>query len=206
MVFNDIAQVAVLATLVCLGTALLVATVAGVHALRRESKKGLRVPISLLLASAVLFVFGGIAYEADRKIPPGQPSSELTALKWMLLDGHFRFWPVVVFPVCAAASIVLATLGGVQLVRRVDVGPRLCRFQGSLAAVTAGCLGLFLISTLSWAATLYAQAPSFLTSKDQGIFGTPLLPVFLVAIVVMTGACWLVMSGSARCLRSVRSL
>jgi hypothetical protein len=206
VVFNQIAQVALVATLACLGAALLVASLAGVRALRRGNSKGVRVPMTILLGSAVLFVFGGIAYEADHRIPPGQPRSEWTVVKWMLLDGRFRFWPVVVLPVCAIGSIVLATVGGVLLVRRVDMGPRLCRFHGSLAAVTAGCLGIFLISTLTWTATLSVQAPDFLTAKDQGIFGTSLLPIFLIAIVVMSGALWMVISGSARCLRNVRSL
>jgi hypothetical protein len=206
VVFNEVAQVALLAALICLGSALLVASVAGVRALRRGNKKVLRVPIALLLGSAILFVVGGIAYEADHKIPPGQPGSEWTTVKLMVLEGHFRFWPVVVLPVCAIGSIVLATVGSLQLIRRVEMGPRLCRFQGFLATVTAGCLGIFLVSTLSWIATLYEQAPSFLTAKGQGIFGTPLLPVFLLAIVVMSAALWIIVSGSARCLRNVRPL
>jgi hypothetical protein len=204
--FNEIAQIALLATLICLGTALLVASVAGFRALLRGSEKKLRFPLTLVVGSAALFVLGAIAYEADHKIPPGQPGSEWTVLKWMVLDGNFRFWPVVVLPLCVLGAIALATVGGVQLVRRADMGPRLCRLYGSLAKVTAGCLGLFLVSTLLWATTLSVQAPEFLTAKDQGIFGTPLLPVFLIAIVVMAGACWLVISGSARCVRSVHSV
>jgi hypothetical protein len=175
--FKDIAQVASIATLVCLGIALAVATVVGVRALRQGNRKGLRAPISLLLGSVILFVFAAIAYQAGQKIPPGQPGSEWTILKWML-EGHFRFWPVVVFPVCAAASIVLATIGGVKLLGRVDLGSRLYRLEGTLAAVTAGCIGLALVSTLSWVTTLSVQAPGFLTAKDQGIFGTPLLVDF----------------------------
>ena len=57
--------------------------------------------------------------KADHKIPPGQPGSEWTTVKLMVLDGHVRFWPVVVLPVCAIGSIVLATVGGLQLIRRV---------------------------------------------------------------------------------------
>ena len=133
VVFNEVAQVALFAALACLGSALLVASVAGVRALRRGNKKGLRVPIALLLGSAILFVVGGIAMKADHKIPPGQPGSEWTTVKLMVLDGHVRFWPVVVLPVCAIGSIVLATVGGLQLIRRVRIlGPRLCRFQGDL--------------------------------------------------------------------------
>jgi hypothetical protein len=144
--------------------------------------------------SAVLFVFGEIAYQADQKIPLGQPRSEWTTLKWILLDGNYRFWPVVVFPVCTAVSIALAIIGGVKLVRRVDFGPRLYRLQGSLAVMAAGCLSVVLVSTLSWAATLYVQAPDFLTSRDQGVLSTSFLPVFLVAIVVMIEASWLVVT------------
>lgn len=90
--------------------------------------------------------------------------------------------------------------------RRVDFPPRMYRLQGSLAVAAAGCLGVVLVSTRSWVATLCMQAPDFLTSKDGGILGTSFLPVFLVAMVVMIGTSWLVVTGSARCLRSVRSV
>jgi hypothetical protein len=204
--FNEVAQAALLAILVCLGAALAVAAIAAIGAVRRGSDHKLRFPLALILSSAVLFVLGVMAYEADHKIPFGQPGSEWTVLKWMVLDGQFRFWPVVVLPISVLGSIVLAAIGGVQLVCRVDMGPRMCRVHASLAKVTAGCLGFFLVSTLLWAATLTVQAPEFLTAKDQGIFGTPLLPVFVMAVVVMSGATWMAISGSARCLRSARSL
>jgi cell division protein FtsX len=66
------------------------------------------------------------------------------------------------------------------------------------------CLGIFLVWTLLWVVTLSQQAPEFLTARDQGIFGTPLLPVFLVAIVVTAISMWAAVSGSARCLRRMR--
>jgi hypothetical protein len=206
VIFNEVAQIALLATLACSGTALLVMSVAGVRAVRGGSTARLRLPLTLVLGSAALLVIGGISFEADHKIPPGQPGSELQVLKWMLLDGQFRFWPVVVLPVCVVGSIVLATVGGVQLIGRVDMGPRSYRIQGYLAKATAGCLGIALVSTMLWVITLTVQVPSFLTAKDQGILGTALLPVFLVAVAVMAVAMWIVASGSARCLRSVRRL
>ena len=67
------------------------------------------------------------------------------------------------------------------------------RLQGSLAVAAAGCLGV--VSTLSWVATLCVQAPEFLTSKDGGVFGSSFLPVLLVAMVVMIGTSWLVVTG-----------
>jgi hypothetical protein len=148
-------------------------------------------------------VLGAIAYHAFQQIPPGEPSIWWTVQS--LFDGNFRFWPVVVFPSCAAASIALAVIGGMTLMRRVDFAPRTYRLQGSLAVVVAGCLGVVLISTLSWVATLSAQAPDFLTAKDGGVLGTAFLPLLLVAMVVMIGASWLVVAGAARCLRSVRT-
>jgi hypothetical protein len=123
-----------------------------------------------------------------------------------MLAGNFRFWPVVIFPLCAVASVVLAAVGGVKLLRRVDFPPRMFRLQGSLAVVSAGSLCVVLISTISWVAALSEQAPAFLTSRDGGIFGTSFLPVFIVAIVVMIGTSWLVVTRSARCLRSIRTV
>lgn len=69
--------------------------------------------------------------------------------------------------------------------------------QGSLAVVAAGCLCVALISTLSRVAALSVQAPDFLTSKDGGVLGTPFLPEFLVAAVVMIETSWLVVTASA---------
>jgi hypothetical protein len=91
-------------------------------------------------------------------------------------------------------------------VRRVELGVRLSRAEGFLAAVTATFLATALASTLLWVGTLLVQAPGFLTSKDQGIFGTSYLPVFLVVLVAMTGALWMVTAHSARCLRNSREL
>ena len=201
--FNQVAMVALLVTFICLGSGLLVVSVAALRSLRRGNTKSLRLPLSLVVGSAALFVVGAMAYEADHKIPPGQPAREWTVLKWMVLNGNFRFWPVVVLPVCALGSIALAVIGGVQLMRRVEMGPRLCRVHGLLGTVAAGSLGIFLIAILAWVATLSLQAPDFLTASDQGIFGTPLLPLFVVAILFMSAAGWMVVSASARCRRNL---
>jgi hypothetical protein len=205
-VFNDIAHVGTDAAIACLGVALVVATATGVRLTLRGNGKRLLFPISFLLGSGVLFVLSEVAYQAFQKIPPGQPGSEWTTLKWVVADGNYRFWPVVVFPVCTAASIVFAVVGGVKLVRRVEFGPRLYLVLGSVARIAAGCLSVVLVSTLLWVATVYAQAPGFLTSKDQGVLGSSLLPVFIVAVLVMSGTCWLVGVCSNRCLRNVRAL
>ncbi|HEY1763007.1 MAG TPA: hypothetical protein VGG17_10470 [Acidimicrobiales bacterium] len=122
-----------------------------------------------------------------------------------LFDGNFRFWPVVAFPLCVAATIVFALIGGAKLIRRVDFPTRTYRLQGSLAIAAGGCLAIVLLSTLSWVATLCVQAPDFLLAKDGGVLGTSFLPLFLVAMVVMIGTSWMVVTGSTRCLRSLRS-
>jgi hypothetical protein len=206
VVFNEVAQIALVATLACLGAAVAVVSSAGIRGVRNGSTASLRWPLTLGLGSAALLVIGGIAYEANHKIPPGQPGTEMQVLKWMLFDGQFRFWPVVVLPVCAVGSIALATIGGVQLMRRIDMGPRSLRLLGHLTKAAAGFLGVVLVSTLLWVFTLTVQAPSFLTAQDQGCFGTALLPVFLAAVAVMAMANWIVASSSLRCLRSVQSL
>jgi hypothetical protein len=205
VVFNDVAHLAIEATITVLGVALLVASTVGVRSLRGPSRRRLLTPLCLLGASSVLLVVGEIAYRAGQNIPLGQPSSEWTTLKWMM-EGNFRFWPVVVFPVCTAVSVLFSLIGGVGLFRRVDFESRVLRVLGSLAVAAAGCLGVVVVSTLAWAGTLETQAPGFLTARDQGVLGSSFLPVLLVATVVMIGTCALATAGSARCLRSVRSL
>ena len=122
------------------------------------------------------------------------------------MEGNFRFWSPVVFPLCAAVSIVFAIIGAPKLLRRVDYAPRLYRVEGFLAVSAAACLSIVLLSTIAWVATLTVQAPDFLTSKDGGPFGTSFLPIFLVAIVVMIGTSAIVVSRSARCIRIIRAV
>jgi hypothetical protein len=205
VVLNDVGHGATFIAITLLVSALTFVVVAATRLRWRVDRKRLLVPLSLLSVSATVFVIGIIAYQAFQNIPLGQPGSEWQTVKWMLA-GNFRFWPVVIFPFCAVMSVVLAAVGGVKLLRRVDFPPRMFRLQGSLALVSAGCLCLVLISTISWVTALSEQAPDFLTSRDGGVFDTPFLPVFLVAIVVMIGTSWLVVTRSTRCLRSIRTV
>jgi hypothetical protein len=205
VVLNDVGHGATLVAIALLVSALTFVVVTATRLRWRVDRRRLLVPLTLLSASAVVFVIGIVAYQAFENVPLGQPGSEWMTVKWMLA-GNFRFWPVVIFPLCAVVSVVLAAVGGVKLLRRVDFPPRMFRLQGFLAVVSAGCLFVVLISTLSWVTALSGQAPGFLTSKDGGVFGTPFLPVFLVAIVVMIGTSWLVVTRSARCLRSIRTV
>jgi hypothetical protein len=205
VVLNDVGHGATFAAITLLVSALVFVVVAATRLRWRVDRKRLLVPLGLLSVSAIAFVVDIIAYQSFQNIPLGQPGSEWMTVKWMLA-GNFRFWPVVIFPLCAVASVVLAAVGGVKLLRRVDFPPRMFRLQGSLAVVSAGSLCVVLISTISWVAALSEQAPAFLTSRDGGIFGTSFLPVFIVAIVVMIGTSWLVVTRSARCLRSIRTV
>ena len=203
VVFNDISHIATIVAIGCIAIALIFVAGAAVRIQWRVERRRIVVPLGFLSTSAVSFVLGAAAYQAFQKIPLGQPGSELQALRW-LLAGNFRFWPAVVFPLCALASIVFAVIGGVQLMRRVDFLPRTYRLQGFLAAVAAGSLCVAVISTLLWVTTLRLEASDFLTAKDGGVLGTSLLPVLSIVVVVMIGTSWTVVVGSARCLRSVR--
>jgi hypothetical protein len=191
VVFDHLAHVALDGAIACLGLILAVAGVAWVRTVRSGHRRGLILPMSLVMASGILFAVGEIASHS---------SSWNGAGGW---DSLHR-WPQVAFALCAAPSVVLALVGGLKLVRRVELGPRLYRAEGFLAAVTATFLAAALASTLLWVGTLLVQAPGFLTSKDQGIFGTSYLPLFLFVLVAMIGALWMVTASSARCLRSSR--
>jgi hypothetical protein len=193
VVFDHLAHVALDGTIACLGLILAVAGVAWVRTVRSGHRKGLILPIALLMASGILFAVGEITSHS---------SSWDGAGGW---DSLHR-WPQAAASLCAAAALILALVGGLKLVRRVELGVRLSRAEGFLAAVTATFLATALASTLLWVGTLLVQAPGFLTSKDQGIFGTSYLPVFLVVLVAMTGALWMVTAHSARCLRNSREL
>jgi hypothetical protein len=202
VVLNDVRHGATIVAIALLVSGLTYVVVAATRLHWRADRKRLLVPLGLLSLSAVVFVVGIIAYQAFQNIPLGQPGSEWMTVKWMLA-GNFRFWPAVIFPLCAVVSVVLAAVGGVKLLRRVEFPPRVFRWQGSLAVVSAVCLGVVLISTISWVTALSEQAPTFLTSKGGGFSGTPFLAVFLVAIVDMIATSWLVVTRSARCLRII---
>lgn len=205
VILNDVAHGAILLAIVLMVSALTYAVVIAARLRLRADRKRLVVPLVLLNASAIVFVICIISYQAFQNIPLGQPGSDWQMVRWMA-SGDFRFWPVVIFPLCVVVSIVLAAVGGVKLMRRVDFPTQVIRRQVSLAVLSAGCLGVALISTLSWVVALSDQAPNFLTAKDGGVFGTSFLTVFLVAIVVMIGTAWLVVTRSARCLRSIRTI
>lgn len=196
VVFDRITHIAVAVAVACLAVVLGIAVVARVRALRSGSRGGLLAPASVLLAAGFEYAhFSG---------PTGGPPSGWTALKLVLVNGQFELWRQVIFPLCTAGTMVIVVIGIVKLIRRVEFGPRLCRLQGGLAVVAAGSLAVAVISTLTWAATLYGEAPGFLIWTNEGVLGTPLLPLFILALVVMVGACSLVAVGCTRCLRSVR--
>jgi hypothetical protein len=204
VVLNDVRHGATLLAITLLVSALTFVVVAATRLGWQVNRKRIRVPLVLLSVSATVFVIGIFAYQSFQNIPLGQPGSEWMTVKWMLA-GNFRFWPVVIFPLCVVVSVVLAAVGGVKLLRRVDLPFRMFRLQGSIAVASGVSLCVVLISTLSWVTALSEQAPAFLTSRDGGVFGTAFLPVFLISIVVMIGTSWLVVTRSARCLRTIRT-
>ncbi len=204
VVLSDIAYFVTGVAIICIAFALIHLVSTAVRVQWRIDRKPLLVPICFLCASAVFFILAAIAYRAFQQIPPGEPAA-WTSFR-LLLEGNFRFWSPVVFPLCAAVSIVFAIIGAPKLLRRVDYAPRLYRVEGFLAVSAAACLSIVLLSTIAWVATLTVQAPDFLTSKDGGPFGTSFLPIFLVAIVVMIGTSAIVVSRSARCIRIIRAV
>jgi hypothetical protein len=202
VIFHDIAYYVTGVAIVCVAIAFIYLAFTAVRVQWRVERKPLLAPMGLLFASSLFFVLAAISSRAFQQHAPGEPAT-WTSLR-LLVDGNFRFWPAVAFPLCVALSIVLAMVGGPKLLRRVDYVSRLYRVESSLAVALAACLGVVVISTIAWVATLTAQAPDFLTSKDGGPFGMSFLPLFLVAIVVMLGTSWLVFSRSARCVRNIR--
>jgi hypothetical protein len=204
VVFGDIAYFVTGVAIICIAIALIFLVSTAVRVQWRVDRKPLLVPICFLCASAVFFILAAIAYHAFQLIPPGEPAA-WTSFR-LLLEGNFRFWSAVVFPLSAALSIVFAIIGGPKLLRRVDYAPRLYRVESLLAVSAAACLSIVLLSTIAWVATLTVQAPNFLTSKDGGPFGTSFLPIFLVAIMVMIGTSAIVVSRSARCIRIIRAV
>ena len=198
VIFDRITHVSVAAATFCLGFVLGLAVLAGARALRSADRPPLLRPLSLILSGGILFAFGEIALHTYTLPGPGAWS----ALRLVVVHGQFRMWAVAVFPLCAAASAVLVAVGTSKLLRRVQLKPWEWRLQGILGVAAAGCLAIALLSTLAWAATLYVQAPGFLTLSSQGVLGTTLLPIFAVAVVMMAGASCLAAAGSARYLRS----
>jgi hypothetical protein len=190
------------AVIACLGLMLVVATVAWARDLRRGSSRGLLIPMGLVVAAGAVFVLGEIAYRAFGRHAPGG----LFAVRWIIVRRDLQLWPQAVFPLATVASVVLLAIGGVKLVRRIRFSPGLCRVMTALAVAAGLLIGVSVMATLSWAVILGLQAPGFLTTDGRGIFGSPLLPTVTAAIVVMAGSGWMVVNGSDRSLRIVRSL
>jgi hypothetical protein len=202
IIFNHIAYYVTGVAIICVAVAFIFLVFTTVSAQWRVDSKPLRAPLGFVFASTVFAVLAAVAYHAFEQSPPGEPAA-WKSLR-LLLEGNFNFWPAIVFPLCAVISMVLAMVGGPKLLRRVDYSTRLYRVESSLAVALAVCLGIVVISTVTWVATLTAQAPDFLTVKDGGPFGMSFLPIFLVAVVVMLGTSWYVLSRSARCVRITR--
>jgi hypothetical protein len=203
IVLNQIVRVAVDVAIACLLALLLVAVVACLRTVRRGKRSRLFAPAGLLMVSIMLFVLGELAYHSNEvSFSPGG----WLALRWILTEGDYHLWPIIVFPLCTAGAVVFAVVGGVKLIRRVDFGPRLYRLEAALAVAAAGCIAVALVSTLGWAGTLYIRAPGFLTTQGLGVLGSPLLPVLLLAIVVMAGAGALATLSSRRCFRCLAHL
>jgi hypothetical protein len=200
--FNHVAYFVTGVAIVCVAVAFTYLVFTAVRVQSRVDRKSLLAPIGLLFASAVFFILAAMSYRAFQQRGPGEPAT-WTSLR-LLLEGNVRFWPAVVFPLCVALSIFFAMIGAPKLLRRVDYASRLYRVESALAVALAACLGIVVISTVAWVATLTAQAPDFLTSKDGGPIGMSFLPIFLVVTAVMLGTSWLVFSRSARCVQIIR--
>ena len=201
VIFNHIAYYVTGLAIIFVAVALIYLVLTAASAQWRVDRKPLLAPLGFLFASAVFFVLAAVAYHAFEQRPPGEPAA-WKSLR-LLLEGNFNFWPAIVFPLCVAISMVLGAIGGPKLLRRVDYTSRLYRVESSFAVAIAVCLGIVVVSTVAWVATLTAQAPDFLTVKDGGPFGMSFLPIFLVAVIVMLGASWFVLSRSARCVRII---
>ena len=199
--FDRVAHFSVDIAIACLGAILVIAIFSCVKTLKNRNITRLVLPISLLLAAGALFILREIAYNSDWVLGNFGFWSEMQAI----MHGDFEVWPSVVFPLCTATAVLLLAFGGTILLRRAALDTGLCRWVGRIAVGAAIFLGCALVSTLAWAATLSVQAPGFLTWDRQGVLGISLLPVFVVAILAMTGACSLVIAASARCLDIVRN-
>ena len=97
VVFNDISHVATIVAIGCITIALALVAGAAVRIQWRVERQRIVGPLGFLSTSAAFFILSAIAYRAFQNIPLGQPSSEWQTVKW-LLEGNFRFWPAVVFP------------------------------------------------------------------------------------------------------------
>lgn len=200
VVFNRIAHISVDVTIACLVAIFVVAVVGCVKTFKAGSRSRRILPAGMFLAAGGLFIVREIAYHSDWVIGSFGFWSEL----WQIMHGHFGLWPAVVFPLFTLIAIVLLAVAGAILLRRGQLGARLCGWVGQLALGAALFSGVALVSTLAWAATLSAQAPGFLTWSSQGVLGISLLPVFVIAVFAMTGACFVIVTASTRCLRTVR--
>jgi hypothetical protein len=120
-----------------------------------------------------------------------------------ILHGHTWAWRTsVAYSLSPLFAVMFLAIGGAMLLSRAELGVRMCQWVGRLAVGAAVFLAIALASTLAWAMTLSSQAPGYLFWSHQGVFGTSLLSVFVIAVLAMAAATGLVISGCTRCLRT----
>lgn len=194
--FDQIMHISLDAAAACLGIILVVGLIAGVTTLTRRRRTRLLVPGILLAAAGGVLVLREIAFRSSRF--PYSFSLEIRAV----LRGSPWAWPSVAYSLFPLLAVVLIALGGAILLSRAELGVHACKWMGRLAVGTGALLVVALVCTLGWALTLSSQAPGYLFWSHQGVFGTSLLSVFVVAVLIMAGATGLVIGGSTRCLRT----
>lgn len=198
MVFNQIERISLCAAIVGLVGIFLVALVGGIRNLPKGSRRRLGLPGVMLALGPALAVADVLVSPSlwDPQVGFVGFSDELRAI----LHGHTWAWASLAHTLCSVLAITFLLVGGALLLSRAKLGINACRWLGRLAAGAAASLGVALACTLAWSSTLSTQAPGYLSWGHLGLFGTSLLSVFVVAVVVMAGATGLVIAGCRRCL------
>ena len=194
--FDQIMHISLDAAATCLGIVLVVGLVAGIMTLTRRRRNRLFLPIILLAAAGGLLLLREIAFRSSQS--PYGFWSEVRAV----LRGSPWAWSSAADSLLPLLAIVLVSLGGALLLWRAELGIHACQWMGRLAVGAGALLVVALVCTLGWAMTLSSQAPGYLFWSHQGVFGTSLFSVFVVAVLIMAGATGLVIGGSTRCLRA----
>ncbi|MGH9078499.1 MAG: hypothetical protein ACRDYE_00180 [Acidimicrobiales bacterium] len=102
------------------------------------------------------------------------------------------------------ASIALAAVAVVAVVRRLDLTARVVRLLGRLALMMTVVMAVITGGTITWWASMARFAPGFLGSGPLGWPGSPLPPVMIAAGLLMVSGLGAALLGAGSIACSVR--
>lgn len=100
-----------------------------------------------------------------------------------IYSGGIGIWAVLV-----AAALAQWTVAGVAAARRIDLPPRILRFEAALAVGVAGAMLAITAAVALWWASMASDAPGFLQGKAIDGHPSPFNPQLVMTLAAMLAA------------------